>query len=162
MRQEKVIDGTPIYICESPVAKYREDWHGQLCEEMLPFFESLSEEILLRGSHEKNLDKIAQTGADQQDSGPGSLIYVVPYQHWIHSIPYPFGTATTAMLVYKASGLVERIGDAENMNVDHNRYGFIVPPKEALLGIIDLREIKRISSGLPSFWEELDHHLGHS
>lgn len=140
MRQEKVINGVPFYICETPVVKYREDWHRQLCEEMSLFFDSLPRKILLRGSHAKNLDIVAQTGSDQQHSGPRSLIYVVTY-HDVYSIYYPLEKAATGMLVYKSSDLVEWEGDAESMNVDCNRFQFLVHPKEALLGIIDLRGV---------------------
>ena len=149
MLVEKVVCGVPFYICETSAVRYRETWHRQLYNEIAVLFYGMQEKIHLRGSHTENLDKIAQTGSYGQHSGIGSLIYVIPYQHVV-SIFYPFSRATTSMLIYKSSGLVECVGDSDNMGRNFNRYEFVVPPKEALLGIIDLREVTRISKRLQS------------
>ncbi len=149
MKIEKVVSNTPIYVCETPAVKYKETWHRRLYDEMALLLNGIPEAILLRGSHAENIDKVARIGSDQGYRGIGGLIYVVPYQSRI-SIYYPFDKAATCMLIYRSSGLVECVGDKENMGHDHNRYEFVVSPKKTLLGIIDLREVTRISKRLQS------------
>ncbi len=154
MKIEKVVSNTPIYVCETPAVKYKETWHRRLYDEMALLLNGIPEAILLRGSHAENIDKVARIGSDQGYRGIGGLIYVVPYQSRI-SIYYPFDMAATCMLIYRSSGLVECEGDSNNMGREFNRYQFVVPPKEALLGIIDLREVHRISKRLRSLDKEV-------
>lgn len=153
MQIEKFVSCVPIYICETPAVKYRETWRHNLYEEIALLLDEKPEPILLRGSHAENLDKVARTGSDMGYPGKGGLIYVVPYQSVV-SIYYPFSRAATCMLIYKSSGLVECVGDAENMGFNFNRYQFLVPPKKTLLGIIDLREVNRKSKRLRSLDKE--------
>ncbi|MDD5415427.1 MAG: hypothetical protein PHE48_00295 [Candidatus Daviesbacteria bacterium] len=149
MRLKECLEGTPIYLCGTPAVGFRESWYNRLRDEIFLHLQALNEKTLLRGSHAEDLKTVARTGTDQPYL---SMTYVVPCID-ICSIDYPFGIATTIMLVYRSSALREMAGDAENMGVDFNRYEFITDPKEALLGIIDLREVKKRLKTLPSIWD---------
>lgn len=144
----KEVAGVPIYNCESPAEAYRYSYQSTLKKEISLFLDTLRTETLLRGIYEPDLDLVAKLGSDSKYHGVGTLIYVVPYKEH-YDVSYPFSIAKTGLLIYKASGLTECYGDGEMCTgMDFNRYQFEVYPKEALLGIIDLREVKSISKTL--------------
>lgn len=151
MKIKEIVEGIPFYVCETPTVKYRESWQSHILEEIetdLPKY--FSEPLLLRGvtctqdNYKPGLEQLAKIGADGYRPKQGETIYVTD------DLGYAFSRAKTGLLLYKASGLREIQGDAEAMNREFNRYFFLIPPNEALQGVIDLREVTRISKRLRS------------
>lgn len=168
MKVEKVAAGVNFYVCESEATQYREAWHDKIAKEIKQFLQLNWEETpLLRGVSKTqdpddfrlSLEEIAQLGLDQYQPYigldqyqpyKGCLTYVVS----IHNLNPAFDRAGAGILLYRASALSEQLGDKGQMGVEFNRFKFLVEPKEALLGIIDLREVRQKSKELDT-WSSL-------
>ncbi|MEK6967721.1 MAG: hypothetical protein AABX51_03765 [Nanoarchaeota archaeon] len=152
MKIAKTENGIPFYVCEAPQVEYRDFWHWDLIKEIEGFCsEQYRGEVLLRGIKEPDLEGVAEIGSDRigYPLRIGDLTYVTTSSDY----SYAFSVAGTGIIIYDNKGLEEFVGDPKKDwdELSFNRFMFIKDPREALKGIIDVREMRRLSRKMKNF-----------
>ena len=141
MKISKVYEGVPFYVCESPPEKYRDWWEDELVKEMRGFLgEKFGGEAFLRGISDKNLEFVASKGCDD-----ARVIYETTYVAGTENIGYVYSShAGSGILIYHPTALEEMKNDPQREwgEREFNRHIFLLSPKHALQGIIDLRPLQ--------------------